>query len=208
MFVEVLHLRNNVVADEQNNVGRGAAICHGRCSASTRSKSRRSRDFDGANHQICHAFVCVRRANRSFEATNVLRILPGPFLCTVVVERQFGATGTSCNLAGSFFETHIHIYPAASLFAVKQSDGSLSASTQSVRDFLIKSANQLQPFSARQHRKPNHVGVFEDDTGVAVDGQLSGLEIQIPRIARELNHKHAHERFARLTDHGRRLLIE
>lgn len=208
MFVEVLHLRNNVVADEQNNVGRGAAICHGRRSASTRSKSRRSRDFDGANHQICYAFVCVRRSNRSFEVTNVLRIFLGPFLCAAVIARLFGATGTSCNLAGSFSETHIHIYPAASLFAVRQNDDSRSASTQPVRDFLIKSAIQLQPFSAWQHRKSNHGGIFEDDTGVAVAGELIGLEIQIPRIARELNHEHARERFARLTDHGRRLLIE
>ena len=124
MCVEVLHLRNFVIADEQSDSGRGGAICSGRRSASTRSKSRRSRDFGG-----------VRRLNRSFEATNVRRIPPGRFVCTIIAGPLFGATGTSWNLLGTFFQTHIHINPAASPFPVTQSADSRRASTQSVCDF-------------------------------------------------------------------------
>lgn len=208
MCVEVLHLRNFVAADEQSNVGRGAAICSGRRCASIRPKSRRSWDFGGTDHQIYYALVCIPRLNQPFGATNVLRISPRPFVRAVIVGRLFRATGTSWNLSGNSFETCIQIYPAVLPTTVQKSDDGQGAGTQPVCGPLVKSTSQLQPFSAWQHREANHEAIFEDSKGMTNNNQLAGQETQITRIISQLNLRHAREGSTTLTSHSRGLMIE
>jgi len=206
MCVEVL--RNFVAADEQSNVGRGAAICSGRRCASTRPKSRRNRDFGGTHRQIYYALVCVPGLGQPFGAASVLRISPGSFIRAVIVGRLFSLTGTSWNLSSNFSEARIQIYPAASPTNVQKSVDAGRAGTQPVCDPLVKSTSQLQPFSARQHRKANHAAIFEDSKGMTNNDQLAGQETQTTRIISQLNLRHAREGSTTLPSHSRGLMIE